>query len=174
MILVHLCAFPKGGQVNCKISFFPTLLLPGEVVTHFLNQLQFQTEPLSNMFIDECIYIYIACTQMCMYRDICMHIYIYIHMYIYIYIANMQDYTCVHNIFLVMIIRQINIDPHSQILGSHFHLVATAKPNAEVPHQWESLWKLCCLPMIRALPVSPDNNIIWSISIENSLETRDA
>ena len=41
MILVHLCAFPKGGQVNCKISFFPTLLLPGEVVTHFLNQLQF-------------------------------------------------------------------------------------------------------------------------------------
>ena len=170
MILVHLCAFPKGGQVNCKISSFPTLLLPGEVVTHFLNQLQFQTEPLRNMFIDACIYIYITCTQMCMYRDICMHIYAYV----YIYIAHMQDYTCVHSMFLVMIIRQINIDPHSQILGSHLHLVATAKPNAEVPHQWESLWKLCCLPMIRALPVSPDINIIWSISIENSLETRDA
>ena len=172
MILVHLCAFPKGGQVNCKISSFPTLLLPGEVVTHFLNQLQFQTEPLSNMFIDACIYIYILHVLRC----VCIEIYvcIYMHMYIYIYIAHMQDYTCVHSMFLVMIIRQINIDPHSQILGSHFHLVATAKPNAEVPHQWESLWKLCCLPMIRALPVSPDNNIIWSISIENSLETRDA
>ena len=174
MILVHLCAFPKGGQVNCKISSFPTLLLPGEVVTHFLNQLQFQTEPLSNMFIDACIYIYIYCMYLDVYVQRYMYAYICICIYTYIYIAHMQDYTCVHSMFLVMIIRQINIDPHSQILGSHFHLVATAKPNAEVPHQWESLWKLCCLPMIRALPVSPDNNIIWSISIENSLETWDA
>ena len=84
----------------------------------------------------------------------------------------MLSYTCVHSMFVVMTRCHINILPNTWKPGSYFHLVDAAKPNAEVPRQREYLWKLCLLPMFRALPVSLIIRIYRSISIENALETR--